>query len=115
MDLQYYAPGIFPADVRWRARPSPRLFEPDRPRVVAIRTGAFSAPEITSSAIETAPSPPSTVRPRPTPRRRRPRVRRPLARSSFQGVVGIAAPGDPILLVVKFRRDGPWSHGVVEG
>jgi hypothetical protein len=56
--------------------------------------------------------------PKPTPRASR-RPTRPMApgrgeRTSPSGGrfnSGIVVPGDPIMLVVKYRRDGPWARG----
>ena len=120
MDLQYFAPGIFGADIRWRARPIRPLFDADVERVAVNRIGTFfggqaTSPETSSSDLETASSLPGTTKAKPTRRRPRAHVRRPSAQSSFRSGVGIAMPGDPIFLVVKFRRDGPWARGVVEG
>jgi hypothetical protein len=112
VDPQYFAPGIFGADIRWRARPIRPLFDPDVESVGVNRIGSFTGAETSSSELETASSAPGTAKPKPM-RRLRAHVRRPPAQSSFRS--GIAVPGDPIFLVVKFRRDGPWARGVVEG
>jgi hypothetical protein len=58
------------------------------------------------------------TKPKPTPRASR-RPTRPMAprrgeRTSPSGGrfnSGIVVPGDPIMLVVKYRRDGPWARG----
>ena len=115
MDPQYFAPGIFGADIRWRARPIRPLFDPDVESVGVNRIGTFIGAETSSSELETASSAPGTAKPKPMRRRLRANARRSPAQSSFRSGVGIVVPGDPIFLVVKFRRDGPWARGVVEG
>lgn len=116
MDLQYFAPGIFGANVRWRAMPVRPLFDPDGNRIAAIRTGTFRGPEISSSKVEVArPTAPGITRTKPTRRRARTHSRRLPARTPFRTAVGLVLSGDPIYPVVKFRRDGPWARGVVEG
>jgi hypothetical protein len=114
--LQYFAPGIFGANVRWRALPVRPLFDPDGNRIAAIRTATFRRPETSPPEVEVAFSTaPSATRTKPAPRRARPQGRRVPARRPFRTAVGIVLSGDPIYPVVKFRRDGPWARGVVEG
>ena len=116
MHLQYFAPGIFGANVRWRALPVRPLFDPDGTRIGAIRTATFRRPDPSPSEVEVAlvTAPPIT-RTKPAPRRARTHSRRVPARAPFRTAVGIVLTGDPIYPVVKFRRDGPWARGVVEG
>jgi hypothetical protein len=114
--LQYFAPGIFGANVRWRALPVRRLFDPDGDRIAAIRTATFRRPEPAPSEVEVAfATAPPLTRTKPAPRSARPHTRRVPARPPFRTAVGIVLSGDPIYTVVKFRRDGPWARGVVEG
>jgi hypothetical protein len=105
MRQQYFAPGIFPEDASWGARTAhpvravARREDPEDPSPVEPPVRA-AAPQ-----ADMKPKPRRASRAAGSGRNRRttpaaPRFKR-----------GPMPGGEPIVLVVKYRRDGPWSHG----
>jgi hypothetical protein len=141
--LQYFAPGIFLDEVRWGRKPVPRVrpctTASRRGELDDVTMldgpGAAASPDYLAAAQGGA-KPKGGARdshrsgrasrsPRPSGH-----ITGTFARSdAARGIriapasdarrtavnCGFVVPGEPITLVVKHRRDGPWARGTVEG
>ena len=83
---------------------------------IAVLDGSESGPSfdrrvraaVALAGMKPKPTPGASRRPtRPTAPRRGERT----SSSGGRFNSGIVVPGDPIMLVVKYRRDGPWARG----